>query len=135
MSVSYPRQNSIASTESLDGILGPDFYSFLCIITHFISFHLIYDSQAVLDRSHPSHIPNINNPHPSPKMLPPTLLSALLATATLTHARTPPGFEPATTIDLIVDYNGTIPLNGIEVPRNSNPPPIHLPTPSKLTPP
>lgn len=68
-------------------------------------------------------------------MVPPTLLSALLATATLTLARTPPGFQPATTIDLIVDYNGTIPLNGIEVPRNSNPPPplppLHTP---KLTP-
>lgn len=62
-------------------------------------------------------------------MVPPTLLSALLATATLTLARTPPGFQPATTIDLIVDYNGTIPLNGIEVPRNSNPPPSPPPHP------
>lgn len=83
----------------------------------------------MLDCSHPSPIPNINNnPHPPPKMVPPTLLSALLATATLTLARTPPGFQPATTIDLIVDYNGTIPLNGIEVPRNSNPPPPFPPS-------
>lgn len=68
----------------------------------------------------PPHVPNINNPHPAPNMLPPTLLSALLAIATLCLARTPPGFQPATTIDLIVDYNGTIPLNGIEIPRSSN---------------
>lgn len=68
-------------------------------------------------------------------MLPPTLLSALLATATLCLARTPPGFQPATTIDLIVDYNGTIPLNGIEIPRNSNTSPPHpLSSPSILTP-
>ncbi|KAK0754821.1 phosphatidylethanolamine-binding protein [Schizothecium vesticola] len=65
-------------------------------------------------------------------MVPPTLLSALLATATLSLARTPPGFLPATTADLIVEYNGVIPLNGIEVPRNTTIPQPRLGTLTRL---
>ena len=55
-------------------------------------------------------------------MFPPTYLTTLLATATLTLARTPPGFAPAATTDLIVEFSGIIPLNGVEVPRNSTEP-------------
>ncbi|KAK1835845.1 PEBP-like protein [Podospora conica] len=66
-------------------------------------------------------------------MVAPTFLSAVLATATLTLARTPPGFQPATTADLIVDYNGVIPLNGIEVPRNTTIPQPRLGTLTRLT--
>ncbi|KAK0720492.1 phosphatidylethanolamine-binding protein [Lasiosphaeris hirsuta] len=49
----------------------------------------------------------------------PGSLAGLLAVATLALARTPAGFQPASNVDLIVEYNGVTPLNGVVVPRNT----------------
>jgi len=47
------------------------------------------------------------------------LAGLLAAAASLASARTPPGFTPATTTELIVEYNGFVAQSGAVVPRNS----------------
>ncbi|KAK1760747.1 PEBP-like protein [Echria macrotheca] len=46
-------------------------------------------------------------------------LAGLLAAATLVSARTPSGFTPGSTTDLIVIYNGVVAMNGAVIPRAS----------------
>jgi len=43
---------------------------------------------------------------------------ATLAVVSLAWARTPDGFGPATTTDLIVEYRGFVPLNGVDISRS-----------------
>ncbi|KAK5662781.1 hypothetical protein OQA88_6189 [Cercophora sp. LCS_1] len=45
-------------------------------------------------------------------------VAGLITIATLATARTPPGFTPASNVDLIVEYNGVVPQNGA---ANGNP--------------
>jgi hypothetical protein len=57
---------------------------------------------------------------------------ALVAAATISQARTPPGFLPATQNDLIVEYNGFIAMSGAVVPRNTTIPQPRIGTLTRL---
>lgn len=60
-------------------------------------------------------------------------LAALVAAASVVVARTPQGFQPASTVDLIVEYGGVVPLNGVVVPRNVTIPQPRVGTLTRLT--
>ncbi|KAK3359251.1 phosphatidylethanolamine-binding protein [Lasiosphaeria hispida] len=66
-------------------------------------------------------------------MMVPRSLAGLLAVATLALARTPAGFRPASNVDLIVEYNGVTPLNGVVVARNTTIPQPRIGTLARLT--
>ncbi|KAK0626659.1 phosphatidylethanolamine-binding protein [Immersiella caudata] len=55
-----------------------------------------------------------------------------MAAATVSHARTPPGFLPATQNDLIVEFNGFIAMSGTVVPRNTTIPQPRIGTLTRL---
>jgi len=61
-----------------------------------------------------------------------TSLVVLAAAAAVSHARTPPGFLPATQTDLIVEYNGFIAMSGAVVPRNTTIPQPRIGTLTRL---
>ncbi len=53
---------------------------------------------------------------------------AALVAATTVLARTPSGFTPSSNTDLVVEYNGFVPLNGVVISKSGM-----QPTPSSLT--
>ncbi len=51
-------------------------------------------------------------------------LTVLAAAASVVLARTPPGFQPGATDELIVDYNNNLEINGQVVQKNREETPL-----------